>query len=151
MRSTRALFACLIAACSVVPLAPAAGAEEVECPSTYWSDFVNALGPPLDTGYYVTVDPDTITVRGDNALALAERYRAATTTFLTCLASDVESAATPYVDCVMERSAPIRTSPDPVARYVEVGSDLVIRIHYGQAIEDARVIFNCNGIVTSGD
>ena len=150
MRIKRALFACLVAVCSAVPLAPAAGATEVECPSTYWSDFANALVPPLGTDYYVTVDPQTITVRGDNAVALVEHYRAATTTFLACLATDVESAVTPYVNCVMERSAPIRTSPDPVARYVEVGADLVIKVHHGQAIEDARVIFNCNGIVTSG-
>lgn len=151
MRSTRALFACLIAACSAVPLAPVARAAEVECPSTYWSNFVNALVPPLDAGHYVTADAETITVRGDNALALVERYRAATTSFLTCLANDVEGAAAPYVDCVTERSAPILTSPDPVARYVEVGSDLVIRIHHGTALEDVRVIFNCNGVVRYGD
>lgn len=150
MRFPRLLFACFISACSVVPLASPAVAEEVECPSTYWSDYVNAMLPQLDPGLFVTVDPQTITIRGDNAVALAERYRAATATFLTCLAQDVDNAVSPYVDCVMERSEPIRTSPDPVGRYVEIGSDLVVRIHHGLAREDARVIFNCNGIVTSG-
>lgn len=149
MRKTRLLVACFIAACSTLPVASPASAEEVDC-SGYAGAFLNALLPPLDQGYYVEIDPETITIRGDNVVALAERYVAAAETFATCLAQDVEGAVTPYMNCLMARSEAIRTSPDPVGRYVEVGADLVVRIHHGLAREEARVIVNCNGIVTSG-
>ncbi|MDQ3951816.1 MAG: hypothetical protein M3279_02455 [Actinomycetota bacterium] len=150
MRKTRLLVACFIAACSALPVASPAAADEVECSPSYVGDFLNALLPPLDQGYYVEINPETITIRGDNVVALVERYRAATETLVACLAQDAEGIVTPYVDCVMERSEAIRTSPDPVGRYVEVGEDLVVRIHYGLVLEEARLIFNCNGIVTSG-
>lgn len=154
MRTTRLLLACSIAACLAAPLASPAAAEEPDC-TDFAVEFLLGLVPPTPDLQVVELDEETLTVRGDNALAaagaLADHYVSTTQTFLSCLQQAATALATPYRDCVEQRSQPILASPDPVGRYVEAGADLVVRVHYAQAVEDVRRIFNCNGIVTYGD
>lgn len=80
------------------------------------------IWPPTTADYYVTIEGGTITIRGDNAVALVEHYATATSTFVVCLAQDLQSGLLPYAECVTERSA-FLTSGDPVGRYVEVSPD----------------------------
>ncbi len=155
MRKMRLLLACSIAACLAVPMAAPASAQETECPSDWAGQFVFGLVPPIPVFQPVELDEETITIRGDlvaaEAGALVDYYVTRTETFLSCLQEYVVENATPYVDCLDEASAPILTSPDPVARYVEAGTDLVVKVHYARALGDVAAIFNCNGIVTYGD
>lgn len=155
MRVSRLLIACFVAACSAVPLASPALAQDPECPSDWAGQYLLALIPPIPAFTPVEFDEETITIRGDlvagEAAALIDHYVSNTETFLGCLQQYVNALVTPYAECVSEESAPILTSPDPVSRYVEVGANLVIEVHYAQAIEDVAAIFNCNGIVTYGD
>ncbi|MDQ4125418.1 MAG: hypothetical protein M3134_07455 [Actinomycetota bacterium] len=150
MRVSRLLLACLVTACSAVPLASPALAQEPDCSRPYGAEFVDAVYPTLDTGRYVSWDPETITIHGDYAVEIAGRYVTATQNLLVCLHRHAVGVVTPYVDCVMQRSEAIRTSPDPAGRYVEVSENLVVRIHHGLALREATAIWNCNGVVTSG-
>ncbi|HYP23167.1 MAG TPA: hypothetical protein VEV43_06315 [Actinomycetota bacterium] len=155
MRVSRLLIACLVAACSAVPLASPALAQDPECPSDWAGQYLLSLIPPIPAFEPVEFDEETITIRGDlvagEAAALIDHYVSNTETFLTCLQEYVDGLVSPYADCVSERSAPVLTSPDPVGRYVEVGADLVVKVHYAQAMADVVAIFNCNDIVTYGD
>lgn len=156
MRASRLLLACLTAASLAAPLAsPAAAQEEADCPPDWVGVFLTALRPPDPSVQAIELDGETLTIRGDNVVAagagLAGYYVSTTETFLSCLRQHVTDNATPYRDCVAERSEPVLTSPDPVGRYVEAGTDLVVKVHYAQAVADVVSIFNCNGIVTYGD
>ncbi|MDQ3981693.1 MAG: hypothetical protein M3271_03320 [Actinomycetota bacterium] len=155
MRKTRLLLAGCIAALLAAPLASPAAAEDTICPETWFTDYVIGLIPAQPSEQFVEFGEGTITIRGDLAAAkaaeLVQHYTSSTQTFVECLQQWATGIAMPYVDCVLERSAPIRTSPDPVARYLQVGTNLVVTIDYGQALDDAIAIANCNGIVTSGD
>lgn len=154
MRKARLFVACCLAAGSigVATAAPAAAAEP--CPSSFVNDYVAALTPPTaGWGPWVDTQGGTITIRGDvlsaNAAALVAHYVEATTTFVGCLAADaeilVDYAYETYVGCVLERSAALRANP--TGRWIEVGTDLVVKIHYELAIEEALYIASCNGIV----
>ena len=155
MSKTRLLLACCVASLALaVPTAPPAAADETPCPEGYAVDYILGLLPGPAVGSYAAIADGTITIRGDLLLAdgraLVEHYASSTARFIECLGQDVGDLVSPYVECVTERSEPILTSPDPVGRYVEVGTDLVVRIHYELAMDEAIHVANCNGIVTSG-
>lgn len=151
MRFRRLLLACSIAACVAVPAASPAGAQEPSCPDTWIEDYVNGLNPSWSPAETVEIADGTITIRGDlltsETAALVEHYVSSTLTFVGCLGEAAAGVVTPYTDCLLDRSAAIRANP---LLHVEVGLDLVVKIHYAQALDDAIHIFNCNGIVTSG-
>jgi hypothetical protein len=152
MRIRRLLLACSIAACVAVTPASPAWAEEPACPDSWIEDYLNGLNPAWSPSETVEIAEGTITIRGDlltaETAALVEHYVSSTLTFAGCLQEWATSIVAPYANCVLEQSAAIRANP---LLYVEVGSDLVVKIHYGQAQDDAIRIFNCNGIVTSGE
>lgn len=159
MRVSRLLLACFVAACSAAPLAsPALAQDPEECPTDFAGLYVLSLVPPLPVLPAVEIDEETITIRGDllaeSLEALPGYYVSNTETFLTCLQQFVDETVaglvTPYSDCIEAAAGPILTSPDPVSRYVEVGTDLVVKIHHAQLRRDVIALFNCNGIVTSG-
>ena len=154
MRKIRLLIACCIAACLAVPMASPATAQEPECPQNWVGDFLSDLIPPNPSGPLVEFDEETLTIRGDvvagNVVALADFYTSRIEGFLSCLQQAVHGTVTPYADCIRATTDDILASPDVVARYVEVGTDLVVKVHYAQALRDVVAIFNCNRIVTYG-
>lgn len=153
MSKTRVFLACCIAACMAVPIASPAAAQEDTCPDLWFSLGVLSWAPNPTTEY-LELGGGSITIRGDLAAAdaagAADYLATSAVTFVGCQAEWAVGLVTPYADCVLAAAAPILASPDLAARYVEVGTDLVVRIHYGQALDDGIALFNCNGIVTSG-
>lgn len=136
-----------------VPMASPVAAQEEPCPDMWFS--VGVLNwVPRSTGEYVEVDDRSIAIRGDvvaaDATGVLNFLATSAVTFAGCQAEWAVGLVTPYIDCVLTAVAPILASPDLAARYVEVGTDLVVRIHYGQALDDGIPLVNCNGIVTSG-
>ena len=152
MRKTRLFLACFITACTAVPLASPAAAQDETCADWPW--VYVWLVPPLVGEEYVELGEGTITIRGDRAAARAaaivDHYVTNIERFVGCTQQVVDGIATPFAECVAAAAEPILSSPDPVARYVRVGTDLVVTIDYGQALVDAGAIANCTGTVTSG-
>lgn len=157
MRKMRLLIACFIAACSAVPLASPAAAQSEGCDDWPW--IYVWIVPTFWEESYVEDENGTLTIRGDLAAARAawlvdyyksnaERFVDCTVLFATELATSLTS---PITDCLAAATEPILSSPDPVGRYVEAGTDLVVRVHHEQAFADAVAIANCNGVVRYGD
>lgn len=153
MRKMRLFLACFIAACTAVPLASPASAQEPDCSSFPWV-YVWLVPPLWEAEEYVELGEGTITIRGDRvaarAAAIADHYVTSIDTFVRCTHQAVDGVATPFAECVAAAAAPILSSPDPVARYVQAGTDLVVTIDYGQALVDAGAIANCTGTITHG-
>ena len=153
MRKLRLILACCIGAgMAVVPLASPAGAQEVDCPPGWGADYILSIFPP---GYpifdgLVVLGEGTITIRGDEAAkyleSLPEHYTSSTERFLACANQQfveplVLDRVTPAIECLDATVASFVSNPDLLSRYVQVGTDLVVTIDYGQALDDAAA--NC--------
>ncbi|HEX2059049.1 MAG TPA: hypothetical protein VHI71_11865 [Actinomycetota bacterium] len=153
MRKLRLLIACFIAACSVVPLAPPAAAQSDGCDD--WPSIYVWIVPPFWEEQYVEDENGTLTIRGDLAAGraawLADYYESNATRFVDCTLQVVSSVTSPITTCLAAATEPILSSPDPVGRYVEAETNLVVKVHYERAFSDAVATANCNGIVRYGD
>lgn len=152
MRKMRILLACFIAACSAVPLASPAAAQEPDCSGWPW--VYTWIVPPPGEGAIVELGDGTVTVRGGVAIAqataLVDYYRSHLATFVACTQEVAEGVSSPVTDCIAAEAAPVFSDPDPIGRYLHVGADLSVTIDYGRLLDDVIGIANCNGIVTYG-
>jgi hypothetical protein len=56
----------------------------------------------------------------------------------------VSETVTPILECLDATLAPFLSNPDLVSRYIHVGTDLVVTIDYGRALDDAAAIVSCS-------
>lgn len=147
MRKMRVLLACFIAACTAVPLASPASAQDETCSDWPW--VYVWLVPPFWQETYVENENGTLTIRGDlvagRAAWLADYYTGQAERFVGCTQQAVSDLTTPLAECLTAAAAPIVSSPDPVSRYVEAGTDLVVKVHYQRALDDASALASCPG------
>lgn len=153
------LASCLVSALVVVPFGSPAGAQEepqLDC-SFFIGDYLVipegwTIWDLYETGEY------TWTIRGDIAISVANQVAASllaeAAEDVACIrsyveavaadaASDAVTSAESLLACVTEATGPLLSSDPPTSRYVEVGLDGVVHIHFGAIIEDEFALFDC--------